>query len=136
MLLGLDLSDGWKKKTGALAATICSMSRSVLGHSATDASGGRLYRRASLVEAVDGGPAVLVAGEAPTVAECAAKSLPLRRTSSGLPSSKSATGGRSGSVHSGAGLRRAPANALCMLRQGARQAPLPPKKKQNLSPGK
>ncbi len=73
---------------------------------------------------------MLVAGEAPTAAECAAKSLPLRRTSCGLPSSKSATGGRSGSVHSGAGLRRAPAIALCMLRQGARQAPLPPQKKE------
>jgi len=183
-----------------------SSSRSVRGHSAAGASGGRRYRRASLPDAVEGGPAVLVAVEAATCGAAArsvvhisskaaavlearnrcaggavsstpcvpgnrgftclthgkhsedqdtggalplphchkhmrrARTLlhsvwltaarpasPFRRTSRGLPSSRSASGGSSGSVHSCAG-RRTPAIALRLLRtlrNGARQAPLP-----------
>ena len=56
-------SDGWKKNSGVLAAMMGSMSASVRGHSSAGASRGRLYS-ASLLDTVEGGPAVLVATEA------------------------------------------------------------------------
>ena len=64
--LGAHRSDGWKKNSGVFAATMGSMSASVRGHSCAGASRGRLYS-ASLLDAVEGGPAVLVATEAAPV---------------------------------------------------------------------